>query len=83
MKLLKDDISTSIWKDKYRYAKPDGSSDELTIIDTHRRVVNGVYAKDPQRAAEAKRQQREAAEERQNADRITQCALRSGCVAVQ
>lgn len=43
MKLLNEDISTSIWKDKYRYGS------EASITETHRRIVDGVYAKDPER----------------------------------
>ena len=42
-----EDISTSIWKDKYRYGS------EATIAETHLRVVNGVYAKDPERESYA------------------------------
>lgn len=34
------------WREKYRHVKPDGTSDEHTIDDTHRRVVTGVYKKD-------------------------------------
>lgn len=34
------------WREKYRYVRPDGTTDEHTMEDTHRRVVEGVYKKD-------------------------------------
>lgn len=39
-------ISEFVWDTKYRYKKPDGTSEENTIEDTHRRVVNGVFLLD-------------------------------------
>lgn len=51
--LIKQDITEEIWKSKYRFVKPDGTSDENSIEDTQRRIVNGVYEKDPNIEAKA------------------------------
>lgn len=44
-------ISYQIWNDKYRLKAPDGTSEEKTREDSHRRVVRGVYEKDPDKDA--------------------------------
>lgn len=41
------DLQTWVWKEKYRYTNHLGVSDELCVSDTHRRVVLGVYDRDP------------------------------------
>jgi ribonucleoside-diphosphate reductase alpha chain len=40
-------ISLFAWDDKYRLKNPDGTSTENSPQDSHRRVVEGVFAKDP------------------------------------
>lgn len=40
------EISRYVWEDKYKFKKPDGTSQELTIEDTHRRVTKGIYIND-------------------------------------
>ena len=40
------EISESIWDSKYRHKKPDGSSQEKNINDTHARVCSGIYIND-------------------------------------
>jgi ribonucleoside-diphosphate reductase alpha chain len=40
-----------IWREKYRHVRPDGTSEEQTKSDTHRRVVRGVYKDDPSNSA--------------------------------
>lgn len=40
-------IVLDVWDSKYRLRAPDGSTQEHTIEDSLRRVVQGVYAKDP------------------------------------
>ena len=45
--VLTDPLVYDIWDQKYRLKKPDGSSDEATVDDTRRRVVEAVYAQDP------------------------------------
>jgi len=42
--LFDQEIAEAIWKDKYRFTKPDGSTEEYNREDTHRRVVDGIYA---------------------------------------
>jgi len=46
-------ISDWTWHEKYRHKKPDGSSTEHSIADSHERVVRGVYARDPKADTEA------------------------------
>lgn len=43
-------IVMSVWREKYRHTRLDGSSDEHTPADSHARVCRGVYALDPRRA---------------------------------
>jgi len=40
------EISKYIWDAKYRFKKPDGSSTEKNINDTHARVCDGTYIND-------------------------------------
>lgn len=40
-------IAIDVWKDKYRYVREDGTSDETTPEDSLERVVRGVYSVDP------------------------------------
>lgn len=44
--LLQQEISEKIWRDKYRWTKPDGTSDEQTIEHSQIRMLRGVYEKD-------------------------------------
>lgn len=44
-------IVLDVWDSKYRLKMPDGSSNEHTIEDSLKRVVAGVYALDPDKAA--------------------------------
>ncbi len=45
--VLTDPLVYDIWDQKYRLKRPDGGSDEVTVDDTRRRVVEAVYAQDP------------------------------------
>lgn len=44
--LQPQEISRVVWDDKYRLKNPDGSSNEHTMADSHRRVVDAVYQHD-------------------------------------
>jgi ribonucleoside-diphosphate reductase alpha chain len=43
-------IVETIWREKYRLTRPDGSSSEAGPADSHRRVAAAVFASDPRRA---------------------------------
>ncbi|MBF0334081.1 MAG: ribonucleoside reductase [Alphaproteobacteria bacterium] len=43
-------IVMSVWREKYRFTRLDGGSDEHSPTDSHARVCRGVYALDPRRA---------------------------------
>lgn len=45
--LTNNPLVRDIWSDKYRWKRPDGSSDEEDVAATRRRVVEAVYANDP------------------------------------
>lgn len=51
--VLSDPLVYDIWDQKYRLKNPDGTSDEQSVDDTRRRVVEAVYAKDPDEKAKA------------------------------
>ena len=51
--VMDDPLVRDTWRRKYRHTLPDGSSPEATVADTRRRVVEGVYAKDPDPHAKA------------------------------
>lgn len=44
-------IVDAIWREKYRWTLPDGTSTEQSPHDSNVRVVNAVYANDPDKAA--------------------------------
>lgn len=46
-----DPLVRDIWHDKYRLKHADGSSDEDSVPATRRRVVDAVYANDPNKDA--------------------------------
>lgn len=46
------EIETLIWNKSYRFKRPDGTSDENSIEDTNRRVVEAVFALDKGEEAE-------------------------------
>ncbi len=52
---LRQPISETIWREKYRAVSATGDSQEATPADTHARVVAGVYAQDPEAALHAPR----------------------------
>lgn len=53
MRLLQSDpLVHDIWNDKYRWKRPDGSSDEDSVWETRERVVRAVYAQDEEHLRE-------------------------------
>lgn len=51
--VLSDPLARDVWDRKYRYKWPDGTSPEPDVLATQTRVVEGVYAKDPDPLAKA------------------------------
>lgn len=51
LSILDDPLVRAAWDMKYRHKEADGTSREATVADTRRRVVEAVYAKDPDRSA--------------------------------
>jgi len=45
--MLDDEMIQNIWNNKYRWKRPDGTSDEASIEDSKRRVVNAICGKEP------------------------------------
>ena len=48
--VLSDPLVQNVWINKYRWRRPDGSV-ETSILESQERVVNAVYAKDPDQEA--------------------------------
>lgn len=51
--VMSDPLVRDTWHRKYRDVNYDGTSAEATVADTRARVVRGVYANDPDEAAQA------------------------------
>ncbi len=51
IKLVPQQLEIDVWDSKYRFKRPDGTSDETCIEDSNERVVNAVYAKDKGKSA--------------------------------
>jgi ribonucleoside-diphosphate reductase alpha chain len=49
--VLNDPLARDIWDGKYRFYKSHGVTDEQSVNETRLRVVNAIYAKDPNQQA--------------------------------